>query len=514
MDGKILYDWPDKDFDESLRFTDSRQLGNEPYDVVIVGAGVVGCGLAYKLSQYQLRILLIDKNYDVGEGASKGNSAIVHSGFDAQVGSLESQLVRQASNQWPELAEKLKIPYKKCGAMVLAIDDSQQAQLDKIYKKALSNGVDDVELLTPAEARELESNISRGAQGGLLVPGEAIGDPFVTCIALAEVALANGVDILLGAAVISVENAGKMVKTLVISSGHRIDTRFIVNAAGLGSRRLADLYGGGTFEINPRRGQFLIFDKCSNFILNRILLPIPTSRTKGVLVIPTIFGNLLAGPTAEDFPPDCEEMSHTTIDRLQSLLADASLMLPSIIEQPVIGTYAGVRCHCHQGSYFIRVDDGAKGILTVTGIRSTGFTSFPALADYLVQLLADKCELSLSPDANAVDGRPESSWPGWWSKPIENTQRIKERPEYGQTVCFCEHISRGEIIDALDSPLKPRTLDAIKRRTRALTGRCQSFECQLGVAEIISRHFGMGLNEITKYGPGTAIISPSLLPDK
>ncbi len=189
-------------------------------------------------------------------------------------------------------------------------------------------------------------------------------------------------------------------------------------------------------------------------------------------------------------------------------------MLPTIIDQPVIGTYAGVRCHCHEGSYFIRVNDGAKGILTVTGIRSTGFTSSPALADYLIQLLADKCELTLSPNVNAVDKRPESNWPGWWNKPFENTQRVKERPEYGQIVCYCEHISRGEIIDALDSPLKPRTLDAIKRRTRALTGRCQSFECQLNMAEIISGHCGVRLNDITKFGPGSELISPTRLQNK
>jgi len=501
--GRLMYDWPDGYLDESVQF--SEQTDQDPYDVAIVGAGVVGCALAYKLSQYRLRVLLLDKNFDVGEATSKGNSAIVHTGFDAAQGTLESQLVTQASRQWPEMAQKLKIPYEECGALLLALDEEQHNQLEKIHAKAINNGVDDVRLLSADATRQLEANIPQGVLGGLLIPRESIADPFATSIAFAEVALANGVDILLGAEIVEIEDADKPSKKLVTARNDRIVTRIIVNVAGLGSRKLADLYGGGEFDINPRRGQFLIFDKYSRSAIKRILLPIPTAQTKGVLVIPTIFGNLIAGPTAEDFELDDKGVTDTSIDKLQSLLSGASRLFPALVDQPVIGAFSGVRCNCSQGSYLIRSNDGHQGVLTVTGIRSTGFTSSPSLADYLVGELHDKCELELENDPKAVDSRPESSWPGWWKRPFDNDGLIKDSPDYGRIICFCENISRGEIAQHLDSPLKPRTLDAIKRRTRAQMGRCQGFDCQITIAEIISEHCGIPLNKITKCGPGSAV---------
>ena len=504
--GKILYDWPGEGCESSLKFLDSAQLGPQPYDIAIVGAGVVGCTLAYRLSQFQLRVLLIDKNFDVGEGSSKGNSAILHTGFDATPGSLESKLVTQASRRWPVLAEKLKIPYDSCGAVLLAIDDEQEAQLPNIHKKALVNGVDDVRLLVPSEVRELEPNAPEYVRGGLLVPRESIADPFAASIAFAEVALTNGVDLLLGASIAAVENPSGAVKTLVTSSEKRITTRILINAAGLGSRALADCYAGQPFDINPRRGQFLIFDKFCRPLIGRILLPVPTPQTKGVLVIPTIFGNLIAGPTAEDLPLDSPVATCTTSEGLQQVLVGATRLFPRLQGQPVIGTYAGARCNCAQGSYLIRYNDPHPGILTVTGIRSTGFTSSPALAEYLIQGLADNCELKLEEKPDAVDSRPDRAWPGWWRRPFENTELVKREPDYGRIICTCENVSRGEVIDALESPLKPRTLDAVKRRTRVLMGRCQAFECLVPVAEIISSHCRIPLKRVTKNGPGSELL--------
>jgi len=505
--GKILYDGIEKIYDQSLLFHNESQLGTDPYDIVIIGAGVVGSALAYKLSQFQLKILLIDKNYDVGEGTSKGNSAIVHTGFDASVGSLESQLVTRASEMWPKLAEKLKIPFDPCGALLVALNDEQSAQLDKIYKKALDNGVRDVKLLSAEEAQALEPNISSDVRGGMLVPREALADPFMLSIACAEVALINGVDILLGAPVVAVENHDSDIKKIVTASGHRISVKNIVNAAGLGSRRLADQYDGTPFDINPRRGQFLIYDKVSRSLTERILLPIPTAKTKGVLVIPTIFGNILAGPTAEDFPLDDKSAVHTTSEGLEGIAQQVYGMMPDLENQAVIGTYSGERCNCEQGSYIIRYHDGHKGILSVIGIRSTGFTAAPALADYLIEGMIDNQMLTTEPDPDAIDSRPDSDWPGWWKKPYTDKDLIKQRPDYGDIVCYCEHISKGEIIDALDSLLKPRTLDAIKRRARAQTGRCQGFDCHIHIAEIISEHCGIPLEKVTKQGPESELIS-------
>ncbi len=505
--GKIRYHWPDGDLDESLRYDDSSQFGDTPYDVTIIGAGIVGCALAYKLSQYKLKILLVDKNYDVGEGTSKGSSAIIHTGFDAPVDTLESKLVSKASEQWPELARKLKIPFEECGALVLAINEEQNTQLGKIHEKALKNGVTDIQLMSAETIRELEPEVTDDVMGGILVPRESIADPFSASIAFAEIAKSNGTDILLGIEIVAFENLDDGIKTIISHSGNKINTKIIVNVAGLGSEKLAKLYKGELFDTNPRRGQFLIFDKYSRSKVKHILLPIPTAQTKGVLVIPTIFGNLIAGPTAEDFSHGDSFLTDTETDKLQDLLDGASKLYPGLQSQPTIGSFSGVRSNCSQGSYWIRSNDNHSGVLTVAGIRSTGFTSSPALAEYLVDRLNKDLGLVLEPNLKAVDSRSEKSWPGWWKSPYDKKGVVEKNPDYGEIVCFCEQITRGEIIEHLDSPLKPRTLDSIKRRTRAQMGRCQGFDCKVSIAAIISDHCKIQFNKITKCGPGSEIIS-------
>jgi glycerol-3-phosphate dehydrogenase len=504
--GKILYEWSGDGCMEKLKFSDPLQLQEEPYDIAIIGAGVVGTALAYKLSQYDLRVLLVDKKFDVGEGTSKGSSAIIHTGFDAAVGTLESQLVTTASILWPQLTEKLKIPFQQCGAVLIAIDAEQHVQLDKIYQKSIDNGVADVKVMTADEIKELVPNVSPNVRGGMSIPRESIIDAFSISIAFSEVAIANGADILLGAEIVDVANGHNSIKQLITAGGKQITAKLIVNVAGLGTSKLTKQYGGEHFDLNPRRGQFVIFDEVSRSIVDKILLPIPTAQTKGVLVIPTISGNLLAGPTAEDFPLDDNKATETTIDGLELMLQGAARLFPSLFDQPRIGSFAGVRCACSQGTYQIRYNDGLEGILTVSGIRSTGVTSCPALADYLIEGLVKENGLSLKKNPDAIDSRPDSSWPGWWKRPYELNDAIKKRPDYGQIVCNCEDISRGEIIDALNSPLKPFTLDAIKRRTWTQTGRCQGFDCTVKIAKIISEVCQIPLSKITKNGPGSEIV--------
>lgn len=503
--GKLLYNWSDDNFNESLKFNDVAQLGDTPYDVAIIGAGVVGSALAYKLSKYKLKILLIDKNYDVGEGTSKGSSAIVHTGFDAPLDTLESELVTKASREWPELAKKLKIPFEVCGAMVVAIDEEQEKQLEKVYAKGLKNGVTDIKILSSEDVKEIEPNITEDVLGGILIPRETISDPFTTSIAYSEVALSNGVDIILGVEITGFENPDEEIKTLVTDCGKKISTKIIVNVGGLGSEKLAKAYKGENFDTNPRRGQFLIFDKFSRPAINHILLPIPTVQTKGVLVIPTIFGNLIAGPTAEDYSHDNKLVANTTIDKLESLLEGASKLYPRLKDQPVISIFSGVRSNCTQGSYWIRCNDNHPGVLTVAGIRSTGFTSSPALAQHLIDELHNKLDLELEVNPEAIDSRFESKWPGWWRKRYNDENFVKENPEFGKVVCYCEQITHGDIIQHLDSPLKPRTLDSIKRRTRSQMGRCQGFDCMVKIADVISDHCKIPLDKITKCGPGSEI---------
>jgi glycerol-3-phosphate dehydrogenase len=393
-------------------------------------------------------------------------------------------------------------------ALVLALDGEQDARLDSLLEKAHANGVDDVRILTAAEVRQREPNVAPSVRRALLVPREAIIDPFAVSIAFAEVALANGVDFVFGAAVFAVEDAGAAVKTLVTDQGQRIGARLLVNAAGLGSRRVADLYGGAPFDINPRRGQFLVFDKHTRPLVESILLPVPSETTKGKLVAPTIFGNLLAGPTAEDLPPEEDTNTATTLDGLRQVRDAATAFCPGLADHLPIAAYAGLRCNCHQGSYHIVFNDNHPGIVTITGVRSTGLSASPALADHLVERMQTECGLVLTDAPGAIDSRVEGCWPGWWKPPWEDAGRVAAEPDYGRIVCSCENVSRGELADALRSPLRPFTLDALKRRTRALTGRCQGFNCAIELASMIARHENVGLEQVSKNGPGSEIVAP------
>ena len=509
--GKLFYNWPQGSCEEHLRFINTNQLGPEPYDVVIVGAGVIGCGLAYKLSLYQLKVLLVDRLNDVGEGTSKANSALIHSGYDAEPGTLESELLYEAEIEWPDLASKLKIPIDPIGGIMMAVNREQEKQLSFAEKNAHANRATNVQILSSKEIRELEPNASRNVLGGLLVPGESVGDPFITSIAYAEVALTNGVDILLGTNISNVEVDHKSlapVHNIISSDNHRIATRRIVNAAGLGGRHFADRYGGGEFDINPRRGQFALLDKSARSLIQHIILPVPTAHTKGVLVSPTIFGNVIVGPTAEDLPLDDPTATHTTNEGICKVMEGGSRLVNGLNKQPIITTYSGARCACSQGSYVIRYNDGGKGIVTLTGIRSTGLTASISLANYLINNLNKEVGLELSPDKTAINARPNSAWPGWWKRPFQDNLS-NARDDHGCMACFCESISIGEISDSMDSPLKPRTMDALKRRTRALMGRCQGFDCQVQIAEIISDHTGIEISKITKNGPGSELVTSS-----
>ena len=509
--GRVLYCWAGDGGDPSTSFSDVAQLGRTPYDVAIVGAGVVGCALAYQLSQYQLRVLMLDKNFDVGEGTSKGNSAIIHTGFDAPEGTLEAELVTQASRVWPELAAKLKVPLRPNGGLLLALDDEQARQLDSLRGKALKNAVDDVDLVSTEDIKRLEPHASPTARGGLLVPRESIIDPFSVSIAYAELAAVNGVDVVFGINIVGVEDAATTIKKIVDQNGHRFPARIIVNVAGLGSRQVAETYRGRRFDINPRRGQFLLYDKNIGDWVSRILLPVPTAKTKGKLVTPTIFGNLLAGPTAEDLELGHRDATSTTIDGLIEVREAAHRMCPALRDHQPIASYAGARCNCAQGSYQVIVGDGHPGMITVTGVRSTGLTASPTLAEYLIEKMCDAGWLSLVRDPEASESRSEDCWPGWWRPPYDEPGRVAAEPSFGRMVCFCETISEGEIVHALDSPLRPRTFDAVKRRTRAQMGRCQGFNCHVKIAEIVGHHCGVPLESVTKSGPGTELLPVSLV---
>jgi glycerol-3-phosphate dehydrogenase len=390
---------------------------------------------------------------------------------------------------------------------MLALDHEQCAQLPDLREKARQNGVEEIELVGAQHVKQLEPNVVETVLGGLVVPRESIVDPFTTCIAYAEVAVENGTDLVFGMTVTDIENPGESIKIVACENNIRIPARYVINACGLGSRQLVERYRGALMDLNPRRGQFVVYDRDCAQLVSRILLPIPTKETKGMLVAPTIFGNLLAGPTAEDLPPDQIDATGTTADGISAVLESARRMCPSLAKQSVIASYAGLRCNCAQGSYWMRFNDGSPGIVTISGIRSTGLTASISTAQYVIRQMAEQCGLDLLKNDRAIDSRPETKLPGWWRRPFESSQQIAERPDYGRIVCSCENISRGELQDALDACPGAATLDGLKRRTRVLSGRCQGFNCCVPTAEMISRHYGIPLASVTKRGPGSEFIA-------
>lgn len=469
------------------------------YDVAVIGAGVVGCAIAYRLSLlHGIKAILVDENIDVGEGTSKSNSAIIHTGFDAEPGSLESKLLQEASAEWPILAKQLKIPYKAVGAVLVATNPEEESKLEDIIVKAEKNNVWDCRRLSKEQVALLEPQVSPHVTGGVLIPREAIADPFATPIAYAEVAVQNGVDICFGAKVHGIStnmDHTSGINNITFSPSIKdcpikhsttkltIRAKHVINAAGLGSRILSESYDPNIakeLEINPRRGQFLVLQ--DGLIVSRIVLPMPNEITKGILVCPTIFGNTLCGPTAEDLPASaCSDVPTCTTEGLSEVRRGAKSLVPVVANSPVVTTYAGHRCNRKGGSYFVH-HDMTRGITTISGVRSTGLSTSPSFS----RLIVNQIFPHHSSRHDALQYRQK--YPPWY----------QHNHDGKDPVCSYENVSEEDIRQAIQSPLRPHTFDSIKRRTRALMGICQGSDCQDRVAEIIAVETGIKM--ITKCG--------------
>ena len=465
-------------------------------DVVIIGAGVVGTAIARTLAGYELTCVLVDAAGDVGTGTTKANTAILHTGFDTVPGSLESRLLRRGSRLLHDYARRAGIPVERTGALVVAWTDEQEAALPGIVAKAHRNGCLDVRLMAAADLYRAEPELGPGARGAVQVPGESIICPWTTPLAYATEALREGVRLRLGTRVTGVHSSGVHSSGVhnggvhsggrghqVATTGGTLRCRWLINAAGLESDRIDAMLGGGAFTIAPRRGELIVFDKLARALLRSILLPVPTARTKGVLVAPTVYGNVLLGPTAEDVADRTD--TATTAAGLAGLLAAGGQILPGLAAEEVTASYAGLRAATEHRDYQIRVDEQRR-YACVAGIRSTGLSASLGIAEYVVGLLG---EAGLPLRERETAGPPAMPYIGQAGpRPYQDTARIAADPDYGTIVCHCERVTRGEIRDALASPLPPGDLDGLRRRTRVLNGRCQGFYC----AATVSRLFAAG----------------------
>ncbi len=458
--------------------------GQRTYDIAVVGAGVVGAAIARELSTYELSTVVLEAGHDVGTGTSKANTAIRHTGFDAKPGSLEAALLRRSYPLLSEYAARTGIPLETPGALLVAWSPDQLARIESLRLQAKANGCDDVHVVTTEAIYAAVPTLGPGAMGGLAVPGEGIVCPFTMPLAFATEAVTNGARIELDAPVRSIEpDAGAYQLT---TPRGRVRARWIVNAAGLSSDLVDRMMGHERFTIRPRRGQLIVFDKLARPLVSSILLPVPTPVSKGVLIAPTVFGNVLLGPTAEDL--NDRRATQTTREGLDDLLAKGHRILPALVDEEVTATYAGLRAATEHTDYQIHCDP-AERYVCVGGIRSTGLSAAMGIAAYVVDLLRD-AGLGLRRSAMHREVRMPPIGESQLRR-FRDHEAIASRPEYGEIVCFCERVTRGEVLDALVGPLPARCADGLRRRTRAGLGRCQGFYCSATLSALLEERRGL-----------------------
>ena len=454
---------------------------NRHYDVVVIGAGIVGSAIARELSGHDLSVALLEARDDVGDGTSKANTAILHTGFDATPGTLESAMVSRGYQLLSAYAEPTGIPIEHTGAILVAWDDEQLAALPKLRDKAAANGYLRCEIVDGATVYAAVPDLGDGALGGLTVPDESIICTWTVNLALATDAVTRGTTLLTGHRVTGIDY-GDETTTLHTGAG-AVSARWVVNAAGLGADHVDALFGHERFTVTPRRGELIVYDKLARPLVDKIVLPVPTSRGKGVLVSPTIYGNVMLGPTSEDI--EDRGATATTAKGLDFLLEKGRALMPRLVQEEVTATYTGLRAAIDHGDYLIDADV-AQRYLLVGGIRSTGLTAGMAIAEHVRAMLVE-AGLTMTPRADLPAPPRMPNLGEAFTRPYQDEVRIAADEEYGTIVCFCERVTAGELRDACRSPIPAVGLEGLRRRTRVMNGRCQGFYCGAEVHALLDR---------------------------
>ena len=440
------------------------------YDVAIIGAGAVGSAIARELSRYELNIVLLEAKSDVGMGTSKASTAIWHTGYDATPGSLESMLLKRSYPLMEKFMIEVGSPFERMGGLLIAWTQEQFEALPYLLEKAHKNGDTDVYLIDKEEVYRCEPHLGEGALGGMFVPGEGILCTFTIPLACATQAVVNGAELKLNFTVRSIKQAEGI--SLISSDSEEIRARWVINAAGLYSDEINHHFGHEDFKVTPRRGELIVYDKLARRLVNHVLLPVPTAITKGVLISPTVYGNVLLGPTAEDLSD--KTATNTSASGLQSLLQKGEKILPDLLKEEVTATYAGLRAATEHSDYQITLH-AEQQYVCVGGIRSTGISGCLGIAEYVVDLLREGgVALRRKPEFKTI--RMPNIGEAFL-RAYQDAELIERNPDYGQILCHCERVTLGEVQDAIHSAIPATTLDALRRRTRATQGRCQGFNC-------------------------------------
>ena len=469
------------------------------YEIIIIGAGVSGAAIARELSRYEVKCLVLDKEEDVCCGTSKANSAIIHAGYDAANGTMMAKMNVEGNAMMTKLAEDLDIPFKRNGSLVLCFSEEDMPGLQKLYENGVANGVPQLQILKKEEVLDMEPNISDDIYAALYAPTGGIVCPFHLNMALAENACANGVEFRFDTEVLDIQKAdqGFVVKT----NQGEITADYVINAAGVYADKFHNMVSEKKIHITPRRGEYLLLDKTAGTHVKKTIFSLPSKLGKGVLVTPTVHGNLLVGPTATDI--EDKEGICTSAEGLNTVITKAGINVKNLPLRQVITSFAGLRAHEDNHEFILGEVEDAAGFIDCAGIESPGLSSCPAIGKYIAELMKEK--MNLKEKENFIQTRKGILNPAELSLE-ERNQLIKENPAYGNMICRCEMITEGEIIEAVNRPLGAKSLDGVKRRTRAGMGRCQGGFCSPRVMEIIARERGIAITEVTKSGGESKLI--------
>lgn len=474
------------------------------YDVIIIGAGVSGSAIARELSRYQKKIAVLEKASDVCEGTSKANSGIVHAGYDALPGTLKAKLNVAGNAMMEELAEKLDFPFQRRGSYVICMEEAGRERLQELYDRGVKNGVKGLEIVSGDEARKREPNLSQEVLCALYAPTAGIVCPFHLNYALAENAAVNGVEFFLNTEVTDIVYQKEEAESYfqIFSKEQMFEARVIVNAAGVYADTIHNMVAGEKLHITPRRGEYCLLDKAAGNTVKSTIFQLPSSLGKGVLVTPTVHGNLLVGPTAEDV--DGKEEVNTTGEGLSKVWEQGSRSVCSLNPKQVITSFAGLRAHGDRGDFIIEALPENPAFFDVAGIESPGLSAAPAIGTYVADMVlrfqpADKKEHFIETRKGITNMALADE--------KEREQLIRKNPAYANVICRCELVTEGEILDAIHRPLGATTLDGIKRRTRTGMGRCQAGFCAPKTVEILARELGKDMSEITKHGEGSQFLT-------
>ncbi|EGT3606991.1 NAD(P)/FAD-dependent oxidoreductase [Clostridium perfringens] len=466
-------------------------------DIIVIGAGVVGCSIARELSKYNLDVLVVEKNSDVSEGISKGNSGIVHAGYNEKIGTLKAKLNIEGNKIFDDLSRDLQFPFKRNGAFILAFSDEDMNILESLKENGEKLGVEGLEILTREEALNIEPNLNKEIVGVLNVKTSGIVSPYEMTIALAENAAENGVEFKLNSKVTNIEKTSEGYK-LTLNNKELVSGKIIINASGLEGAFLNNLVSMSKREINPVKGEYCLFDKVAGAMINKTLFQVPNKLSKGVLVTPTAEGNLLVGPNAVE-----GKTLETSREGIDEILDKSKKSLEELPVARILNTFSGIRPKTKEGDFIIEEVVDAKNFINVIGIDSPGLTAAPAIGVYVVNMIKERLDLvekkNFKKTREKIVRFAELSLE-------EKNRLIKEKPAYGHMVCKCEFVTEGEIVEAIHRPIKALTVDAIKRRTRASMGGCQGIGCTLPISKILSRELGIDISDINKNSEGSPVI--------